>query len=391
MKEIFPSEIIQTSVEHHFARFSRRSNLLYFSVLIVLVGAVCSLFFIQTEITVQSRGILRSYSEPVTISSPVVAEIIKCELNENKYVQKGDTLLWLNNKKIDENIEHLNSLVRENNRYLSDISKILEYKYTKLETELFGAQHALYRQKIAEFDLVIRTQKLKYNRFKTLFNKKVIAPAEMEEQEFVYSEAVEQRQIFVRTSRKEWERLAVGYRLENKKYKKEIASLENEKKNYYIIAPESGHITNYCGVKNGSYVTTGQSIAFISPDSHIIAELLVPPQDVGYLQEEMPVLFQVDAYNYNQWGLASGSIIDISNEVHVFNNTPYFKVRCSLNQEELSLSNGYKGRLKKGFTTTARFIVTKRTLAQLLIDKTDNWLNPKIIKESNKETLLYEY
>lgn len=381
MKEIFPSEIIETSVEHHFARFSRKSNLLYFSVLLLFIGAVCSLFFIQTEITVQSRGILRSSSEPVTISSPVVAEIIKCDLNENKHVQKGDTLLWLNNKKLDENIEHLNGLIRENNKYLSDISKILEYKYAKLETELFVAQHALYRQKIAEFDLVIRTQKLKYNRSKTLFENKVIAPAEMEEQEFAYSQAVEQKQIYVRTSRKEWERLAVNYRLEMKKYNNEIASLENEKKNYYIIAPVSGHITNYDGTKTGSYVTTGQSIAFISPDSYIIAELLVLPQDVGYLQEEMPVLFQVDAYNYNQWGLATGSILDISNEIHVINNTPYFKVRCELNQEELSLKNGYKGRLKKGLTTTARFKVTNRTLAQLLIDKTDNWLNPRIIKE----------
>ena len=54
MKEIFPSEIIETSVEHHFARFSRKSNLLYLFVLLFFAGAVISLFYIQTEITVQS-------------------------------------------------------------------------------------------------------------------------------------------------------------------------------------------------------------------------------------------------------------------------------------------------------------------------------------------------
>lgn len=296
-------------------------------------------------------------------------------------MKKGDTLLWLNSKKMDESIEHLNNLVQENEMYLNDISKILDSKYTKLETELFGAQHAQYRQNLAELELVIRTHKKKYSRSKTLFEKKVIAPAEMEENEFAYSQAVEQKQNYVETSREEWERLAVGYRLENKKYNKEISLLENDKKNYYIIAPESGHITNYSGVKPGSYVTTGQNIAFISPDSNILAEYLVAPQDIGYLQKEMPVLFQVDAYNYNQWGLATGSIIDISNDIHVINNTPYFKVRCSLNEEELSLKNGYKGKLKKGLTTTAHFKVTKRTLAQLLFDKTDDWLNPKIISE----------
>lgn len=381
MKEIFPSEIIETSVEHHFARFSRKSNLLYLSVLLLFVGAVSSLFFIQIGITVQSRGILRSSSEPVTISSPVVAEIIKCKLYENSHVQKGDTILWLNSNKLDESIEHLNSLIQENKVYLNDISKILEYKYTKLKTELFEAQHAQYQQKLAELDLTIRIHKKKHIRSKTLFEKMVIAPAEMEESEFAYSKALEQKQNYVRTSRKEWERQAVGYRLENKKYNKEIALYENEKKNYHIIAPESGHITNFNGAKTGSYVTIGQNIAFISPDSYILAEHLVAPQDIGYLQEEMPVLFQVDAYNYNQWGLATGSIMDISNEIHVINSTPYFKVRCSLNEEELYLKNGYKGKLKKGLTTTARFEVTKRTLAQLLFDKTDNWLNPKIIKE----------
>lgn len=381
MKEIFPSEIIETSVEHHFARFSRKSNLLYLFVLLFFAGAVISLFYIQTEITVQSRGILRSSSETVTISSPVVAEIIKCELYENKLVQKGDTLLWLNSIKLDESIEHLNSLIQENEVYLNDISKMLEYKYTNLETELFGARHAQYRQKLAELDLIIQNHKKKYSRSKILFEKKVIAPAEIEEKEFAYSQAVEQKQNYVRTSREEWERLAVGYRLENKKYIKEIALLENEEKNYFIIAPESGHITSYNGARTGSYVTTGQNIAFISPDSYILAEHLVEPHDIGYLQEGMPVLFQVDAYNYNQWGLATGSIIDISNEIYVISNTPYFKVKCSLNEEELSLKNGYKGRLKKGLTTTARFKLTKRTLAQLLFDKTDNWLNPKIIKE----------
>lgn len=34
--------------------------------------------------------------------------------------------------------------------------------------------------------------------------------------------------------------------------------------------------------------------------------------------------------------------------------------------------------VKKGMTLTGRFMITKRSLLQLLYDKTDNWLNPKI-------------
>ena len=90
----------------------------------------------------------------------------------------------------------------------------------------------------------------------------------------------------------------------------------------------------------------------------------------------MPVHLQIDAYNYNQWGLASGKVIEISNDILIMNDQPIFKVKCSLDQSFLSLKNGYKGNLKKGMTSQVRFIVTKRSLYQLLYDKMDDWINP---------------
>lgn len=296
-------------------------------------------------------------------------------------VQKGDTLLWLNCEKLNGQILHMEQVIDENNAYLRDISRMLGYKYDAIETGLFRTAHAQYRQKLTELDLNIRSQRKLYDRAKTLFDNEVIPVAEMEEKQFALDKTEEERKNFVKTARNEWENMAVGYRLENKKYEGEITTLKNEKKNYAVLAPETGHIANYTGVKAGSFVTTGQSVAVISPDGHILAEHLVSPKDIGYLEINMPVILQVDAYNYNQWGLATGRVIEISNEVYVVDNQPFFKVRSSLDQSFLALKNGYRGELKKGLTVTARFRVTKRTLAQLLFDKTDNWLNPKIIKE----------
>jgi membrane fusion protein, peptide pheromone/bacteriocin exporter len=53
-----------------------------------------------------------------------------------------------------------------------------------------------------------------------------------------------------------------------------------------------------------------------------------------------------------------------------------FKIKCRLLSDHLSLRNGYRGRLKKGMTVQARFIIAKRSLWQLLYDKADNWVNP---------------
>lgn len=159
----------------------------------------------------------------------------------------------------------------------------------------------------------------------------------------------------MKQSKREWQQLNTEYKLTNDKYKNEINEFLKDLDNYIIISPSNGYITHFNGIQSGSFVTSGQSIAIISPDDELISEHLVPPKDIGYLKNKMPVIFHIDAYNYNQWGLASGEIIDISNEIYLVNNQPYFKVKCSLNEKYLSLKNGFNGYLKKGLTTTARF------------------------------------
>jgi len=95
--------------------------------------------------------------------------------------------------------------------------------------------------------------------------------------------------------------------------------------------------------------------------------------------------FQIDAYNYSEWGMATGKVISISSDVFMENGSqPFFKVRCLLDKNNLKLRNGYQGKIKKGMTLQARFFVTRRTLFQLLYDKADDWLNPNVIPESKE-------
>ncbi len=87
---------------------------------------------------------------------------------------------------------------------------------------------------------------------------------------------------------------------------------------------------------------------------------------------------QISAFNYNQWGLLTGKIIEISNDIQLVKEQPIFKVKCALDQDFLKLKNGYPAKFKKGMTLHARFMVTKRSLWQLLYDKVDDWVNPNI-------------
>jgi membrane fusion protein, peptide pheromone/bacteriocin exporter len=297
------------------------------------------------------------------------------------YVNTGDTLVWLNTDKYHDKINHIKKLIKKNKAYLHDIKILSGSESTELRTDIYKSAQAEYRQKIAELNLNINLLQTLYNRTYTLYNKGVIPLAEKEEKEFQLQNKIEERDIYIKQSRNNWQSMAEKYETANNKFYNEISLLRKDIKNYYILSPGSGHIANYNGIRKGNFVTTGKVIAIISPKDTLIAENLVPPKDIGYLRMDMPVFHQIDSYNYNEWGLATGKIIDISKKIFTIENQPFFKVRCDINETYLSLKNGYRGEIKNGLTTTTRFKITKRTLAKLIFDKTDNWLNPKIIHE----------
>ena len=105
-------------------------------------------------------------------------------------------------------------------------------------------------------------------------------------------------------------------------------------------------------------------------------ECFIPPVDIGLLKTGNEVSFHVDAYNYKQWGIIDGVVIEIGDDMELINSNPMFKVICRLNQKTLSLKNGFEGQLKKGMTLTTKFKIAERSLFDLLYDKTDDWLNP---------------
>jgi len=62
---------------------------------------------------------------------------------------------------------------------------------------------------------------------------------------------------------------------------------------------------------------------------------MFPLIDIGLITKKQ-VKFQMDAFNYNQWGLATGEIIEIGKDIALINNTPTFKIRCKVDQKYLN-------------------------------------------------------
>lgn len=175
-----------------------------------------------------------------------------------------------------------------------------------------------------------------------------------------------------------WQSEKTRLELNNIQLLSSIERLSKDCNQYLITAPISGTIGQLTGIQQGSFITPGQVFAVISPEDSLIAEVYVNPTDIGFIHLNQETYIQMDAFNYNQWGLINGKVSSISDDVVVLNGNPFFKIRCHLPVNYLQLKTGQKGFLKKGMSLTCRFQLTKRTLFQLLFDKVDDWMNPKL-------------
>jgi len=139
----------------------------------------------------------------------------------------------------------------------------------------------------------------------------------------------------------------------------------------------SGTIQQCNELQVGSIIYANQIIAELSPDCELIAVCYVQPSDIGFIRVNQDVKIQVDAFNYNQWGLLPATIKEVSDDiVSDGQNNMYFIVKCKLSKNYLTLQNGFKGYIKKGMTISSRIIVTERSVYDLLFDKVDRWFNP---------------
>ena len=376
---IFPKEIMRFSLESHYSRFSKQSKIIYLLVIAMVLGCLATLPLVNVDITVQSRGLIRSRTEPTNVQTPVTAQVQRINITENQKVTVGDTLICLAPEKIGNQLRILNDKIGLYSGYINDLGNLLNSRNTQIQSELLQSSYAEYNQKLKEYQLQIETTTKDFQRTQSLFNKEVIAAAEFEKKEMEMKQLVKERDFYISQKKANWHQQLFQYQTELQSLTDQRDQLRFDQRFYVVLAPANGYITNFTGVKAGSFIFPNQTIATISPTDSLIVECYVSPNDIGYLQKGKTATFQVDAYNYNQWGMATGEIIDISNQPYQENETVYFKVKCRLNQDYLSLKSGYEGKLKNGLTLTSRFLINRRSLYNLLFDKADNWLNPKLI------------
>ncbi len=377
MSPLFPPEIVDRTTESLFVERKTRTSIIYIMVIVALLVALGSLPFIDVAITSQSRGIIRSARENNRIASPHSGRIEWISIRPNQPVIAGDTLLMLNTDKLDEEMAWYRKQIQRNQACIRDLELILSDK-GKPQTLLYQTHYAQYRANLKKHNHERVKARKEFQIHRQLHQQQVIADRQMEEKKYLYELASYNYKTFREETRLKWQNELETYRLRMQEQRSMMERLKQEKSQYTLTAPVNGIITEAAGLQPGNFVAHNQMIAEISPEKDLMVECYISPADIGMIRDSMAVRFQFDAFNHNQWGLGTGRVQTISPDVITKNDQPVFRVRCSLASAELKLNNGYIGRLKKGMTLTARFQIARRNLFQLLYDKVDNWLNPKL-------------
>ncbi|MDN3549602.1 HlyD family secretion protein [Mucilaginibacter aquaedulcis] len=376
--------ITNTSIVYR-SQISKRTQLIYLITIVVTLATFALLPFIKTSISIKGSGFIQSSIEKTELTIPVSGRLVGLKLADNQKIKAGDTILVIDASVQKQQGDLAEKRKKQIGEFLGDIDQLLagvnsrSLRTSGLQTGQYNASWQQFAQELQNAGIARQQAANTFKRYDELYKNKVLTESEYEKYKFEYEQAKSAYLMILAKYKTQWQTEANSFRNELRQLSGQEAELNEQKRQYTLRAPISGSVQNIAGIQNGAYVFANQKIGEISPDSNLTAFCYIRPADIGLIKRGQEVRFQVDAFNYNQWGLVTGKVIDISDDIIVVNqNQPVFKVKCSLDKNYLTLKNGYKGYLKKGMNFTARFKVTSRSLYQLLYDKVDDWVNPNI-------------
>ena len=370
-----------------------KSNVIYMLILSSTIIALTSLPFIPIEISINSQGRIQSSLERSELLASISGRVVDVRIKDNQSIFQGDTLLMIDSSLPGQQSNIISKRLALLKQLLTDASQIVNYanfqEKFSMRQEFFTEQYsASWLQFLQEFEMSSLNKDQAdriFTRYNTLYENGAITLAESEKFRFEFDKAVSDQTLLKNRWIFQWETEAADFQRELSELLSREADIEEQGKLFILRAYVNGSVQNMAGIQVGSYVFANQKIAEISPDTQLIAICYVKPIDIGLIRKGQTVNFQIDAFNYNQWGLISGEVMDISDDIiFTAQGNAVFKVRCILDKEYLKLRNNYRGNLRKGMSFTARFMITERTLYELLYDKLDDWLNPNLYEVQAK-------
>ena len=368
-------------IPHHL-RHSSRSQVIYIILLLAICAFVASLFFITVDVNVQSRGVITTTNRQSDAISAMYGKVLRTNLKENTLVGYGDTLVIIDTNEISQNISLLNTRIALVEAEQKDLVILTQSTVDRVivpdtfASPKYQQEHQKLRADWAYLQAEVLSLRKEFLRQQKLHKSKVIADSEFEQAKFRYeSSSLKQKQL-IESQLAQWQAQLQNGANQILTLRESILALQKEFKKCFITAPAKGYTQNVTPLQPETAIFPNQKLCSISPTEGLLVEAYVSPADIGFIYLGQNVTLRVDAFNANRWGTLSAKVSDISNDISVENGKLLgFRVLCQPNGFELKYEEK-KVNVKKGMTLTVNFILTERTLAQLLFDDVSEWLNP---------------
>jgi multidrug resistance efflux pump len=374
-----PSEFIQNGIDAYLARSAVRFHWIYWLFILVIVAAGATLPFIYVDVSVQEAGMIRPAAEKTEIRASISETVDSVFVREGQSLTAGDTILTFLRSNPEYRIDYQQKRLEDFEAHIADLHSLAAGSAPKaFASPARRQEYLLYLQQVREYETNLDKAGRDLNRNRTLYEQEVISTEEFEGYQHEYNKARNALNTLRNNQISKWQSDLNTY---SNSYEEMLASMKQEERErdlYTVRSPITGSLDLFQGIYRGSAIQAGSLVAVVSPDSTLYAEISVSPRNIGYIGRGMKVNIQVGAFNYNEWGIITGKVTDISSDfvTDASGENAYYRVKCSLNSNHLTRKNGVRGSLKKGMAVSAHFMITRRSLFDLLYQKIDDWVNP---------------
>jgi HlyD family secretion protein len=381
-KTIFPISVIEQSADQVFNEHSRLGGILYMVVLFSIVGALFAINCIYVDVNVQASGIIKPREDHTIVLTTINGFISPRNVILNTHVNVGDTLAIVRSEMISVKLPALQQRKEELHSLISDLKQLTtrDPANVKLLSSIYKQDLLYYLSQWTEAESKRKQAHAAYERARKLFEANVIPLSDYEPIEMDYTLAQNAVSTLIGYQKRQWQADLNSFMNELRDIETQMDQISIQDAESIITAPVSGTILQVQSLFEGMFIPAGQQLAEISPDGDLIAECYVAPEDISYLKTGTKGKVQVSSFNYTEWGMLTATIEEVFDDVSVSSDgrLSFYKVYCSLSNDHLTLKNGYRGYLKKGMAINTNFLITRRTVFQLLYDTINDWLNPNI-------------
>ncbi|HVT73903.1 MAG TPA: HlyD family efflux transporter periplasmic adaptor subunit [Lacunisphaera sp.] len=411
---LIPAEMGVDTVESLLAEHGRQFPWTYWLVLAGASAGLASLPLLKVDISVRAAGLVRPVMERTELRPAVSGHIAEVLARDNDRVRAGQALLLLRSRDVEERLARNQRLQAEARDLIADLETLttgihmppaepagnsqareettgplslpppphgVPVVKTLFRTAALRRDQAGVLAQLASYRLAESKARGELDRYTQLSAKGIATRQEFDNARYEVDRLAAETRLLEAQVLARWQARLREETTTLAGLVSEAQRLHEELAQYAVRAPTDGVLVGFRGLSPGGFVAAGDTLGEVSPEGGLMVDTYVSPHDIGLIHVGQPVRLQVDAYPYTQWGLLDGTVTaiggDLLNRGGGGPEANAFEVIVRPHATALLLSNGVRGELKKGLTLTARFLVARRSILQLLYDDADAWLNPQ--------------